>query len=73
MYPEGTKIRCKGHEGFVKFFCPLSLTFTIGQSQDGERDVNLVVYSYDFDKIEVLEYNEEDSYHSQEHRYSDPQ
>lgn len=70
MYAEGTKISYRGHEGIVKFSCPIALTFTIGQSSDRLREVNMVVYSHSFSEIILLE---DDCYHSQEHRYSDPQ
>lgn len=51
MYTIGTIIDYRGHQGPIKFECEYAITFTIGQSDDRLREVNMVIYSHQFNEI----------------------
>jgi hypothetical protein len=51
MYTTGTIIEYRGHQGPVKFACEYAVTFTISNTNDKMREVNMVIYNHSFDQI----------------------
>ena len=51
MYTVGTIIEYQGFSGPIKFECEYAITFTIGQSNDRMREVNMVIYNHSFNQI----------------------
>lgn len=51
MYTTGTIIEYKGHQGPVKFTNEYSVTFTISNTNDRMKEVNMVIYNHSFDEI----------------------
>lgn len=51
MYTTGTIIEYKGHQGPVKFTSEYSVTFTISNTNDRMKEVNMVIYNHSFDEI----------------------
>ena len=51
MFTTGTIIEYQGHTGPIKFECEYAICFTIGQSSDRMREVNMVIYNHSFDQI----------------------
>ncbi len=55
MHTIGTKINYRGHTGRIKFVCEYAIVFTVGESTDKLREVNMVVYPHSFNDITVIE------------------
>jgi hypothetical protein len=51
MYTTGTIIEYKGHQGPVKFISEHAITFTISNTPDRMREVNMVIYNHSFNQI----------------------
>ena len=56
---EGLNVRYKNNEGPIVFYCERSLSIRVREFPDKSRNVHIVVYSYDYDKIELLSDNQQ--------------
>ena len=81
MFKHGDIVEFRGDRGFVNFYDKHSPYFTlcVRQWEDpgkmhGVSQCNLLVYRSHWDEVKMIEPAPVvDTYHSQEHRYSDPQ
>ena len=81
MFKHGDIVEFQGQRGFVNFFDKHSPYFTLcvrhwedPGKMHGVSQCNLLVYRHYWKDVKMIEPAPvADTYHSQEHRYSDPQ